>query len=119
MIRQQSRETLGEWLLEGEASACPDLSGVTEGIRRDETAILAPIADRWSNGRVDGHVNRSKTIERQTVRKARLAVAECAGRERCIIGQNIEGPSRPGVYRRSSKVLENPFRAAVEISFRG
>jgi hypothetical protein len=119
MIRQQSRKTWGEWLLEVEASACPDLSGVTEGICRDVTTMLAPIADRWSSGRLDGHVNRSKTIGRQTVRKARLAVAECAGRERCIIGQNIERPGRPGVRRRSSKVLEDPFRAALEISFRG
>jgi hypothetical protein len=35
--------------------------------RRDEAAVQAAVTQRWSNGPVEGHVNRLKTIKRQRV----------------------------------------------------
>ena len=65
LIRKRSSETLGEWLARGEASPDPDLRRFAEGIRRDEAAVQAAVTEVWSNGPVEGHVNRLKTIKRQ------------------------------------------------------
>jgi transposase len=70
LIRKRSSETLGEWLVRGEACSDPDLRRFAEGIRRDESAVNAAVTMRWSNGPVEGHVNRLKTIKRQMYGRA-------------------------------------------------
>jgi transposase len=70
LIRKRSPETLGEWLARGEASSDPDLRRFAEGIRRDEAAVHAAVTETWSNGPVEGHVNRLKTIKRQMYDRA-------------------------------------------------
>jgi transposase len=70
LIRKRSTKTLGEWLARGEASSDPDLRRFAEGIRRDEACVQAAVTGRWSNGPVEGHVNRLKTIKRQMYGRA-------------------------------------------------
>jgi transposase len=70
LIRKRSTETLGEWLNRGEASSDPDLRRFAEGIRRDEACVQAAVTERWSNGPVEGQVNRLKTIKRQMYGRA-------------------------------------------------
>jgi transposase len=70
LIRKRSRETLGEWLARAEAASDPDLRRFAEGIRRDEAAVEAAVTQKWSNGPVEGHVNRLKTIKRQMYGRA-------------------------------------------------
>ena len=70
LIRKQSTGTLSEWLTRGEASPDPDLRRFAEGIRRDEASVQAAVTERWSNGPVEGHVNRLKTIKRQMYGRA-------------------------------------------------
>jgi transposase len=70
LIRKQSSETLGEWLARGEAGSDPDLRRFAEGIRRDEAAVYAAVTETWSNGPVEGHVNRLKMIKRQMYGRA-------------------------------------------------
>ena len=70
LIRKQSSMTLAEWLARGEASSDPDLRRFAEGIRRDEACVQAAVTERWSNGPVEGHVNRLKTIKRQMYGRA-------------------------------------------------
>jgi transposase len=70
LIRQRSRETLGEWLARAETASDPDLRRFAEGIRRDEAAVEAAVTQRWSNGPVEGHINRLKTIKRQMYGRA-------------------------------------------------
>ena len=48
----------------------PDLRRFAEGIRRDEAAVHAAVTETWSNGPVEGHVNRLKTIKRQIYGRA-------------------------------------------------
>jgi hypothetical protein len=62
LIRKQSCTTLAEWLARGETSSDPDLRRFAEGIRRDEASVYAAVMERWSNGPVEGHVNRRKVI---------------------------------------------------------
>jgi transposase len=70
LIRKQTAGTLTEWLSRAEVSACPEVRHFAEGIRRDESAVNAAMTTRWSNGPVEGHVNRLKTIKRQMYGRA-------------------------------------------------
>ncbi len=83
LIRKQSTGTLNEWVSRAEISPCPEVRNFAEGIRRDESAVNAAITTRWSNGPVEGHVNRLKMIKRQmygragfTLLKARVVSRE-------------------------------------------
>jgi transposase len=82
LIRKRSSATLSEWLARGETSPEPDLRRFAEGIRRDEAAVHAAVTEPWSNGPVEGHVNRLKTVKRQmygragfTLLRARVLIA--------------------------------------------
>ena len=70
LLRKQSCGTLTDWLAKGEASSCPEIRRFAEGIRRDEAAVLAAMTEPWSNGPVEGHVNRLKMIKRQMYGRA-------------------------------------------------
>jgi transposase len=59
-----------DWLMRAEACSCPETRQFADGIRRDEAAVSAAVTDRWSNGPVEGHVNRLKTIKRQMYGRA-------------------------------------------------
>jgi transposase len=83
LIRKSSTGTLQDWLSRAEVSPCPEVRNFAEGIRRDESAVNAAVTTRWSNGPVEGHVNRLKTIKRQmygragfTLLKARVVSVE-------------------------------------------
>jgi transposase len=70
LIRKRSTGTLSEWLTRGETSPDPALRRFAEGIRSDEASVQAAVTQRWSNGPVEGHVNRLKTIKRQMYGRA-------------------------------------------------
>ena len=70
LIRKRTTGTLKEWLSRAEVSACAEVRQFAEGIRRDESAVNAAMTTRWSNGPVEGHVNRLKTIKRQMYGRA-------------------------------------------------
>jgi transposase len=74
LIRKRSTGTLTEWLSRAEVSPCPEVRHFAEGIRRDESAVNAAVTTRWSNGPVEGHVNRLKTIKRQMYGRAGFAL---------------------------------------------
>jgi transposase len=70
LIRKRSDGTLTAWLTKAEASSCSEMRRFAEGIRRDEPAVQVAMSERWSNGPVEGHVNRLKTIKRQMYGRA-------------------------------------------------
>jgi transposase len=83
LIRKRSPGTLKEWLSRAEVSPCPEVRSFAGSIRRDESAVNAAITTHWSNGPVEGQVNRLKTIKRQMYGRAgfallRLRVLEAA-----------------------------------------
>jgi transposase len=73
LIRKQSQETLSDWLARAGASTSPEVRRFAEGIRRDETAVFAALTEPWSNGPVEGHVNRLKRIKRRMYGRAGFA----------------------------------------------
>jgi transposase len=70
LLRKRSSGTLSDWLVRGEASSSPEIRRYAEGIRQDESAVLAAVTQRWSNGPVEGHINRLKMIKRQMYGRA-------------------------------------------------
>jgi transposase len=70
LVRKRSKGSLSDWLAKGEASSCPEVRRFAEGIRRDEAAVQAAVSQKWSNGPVEGHVNRLKMIKRQMYGRA-------------------------------------------------
>jgi transposase len=70
LIRKRSAMTLDDWLALAEQSECSELRRFAEGVRRDEAAVRAAITTPWSNGPVEGHVNRLKAIKRQMYGRA-------------------------------------------------
>ena len=48
------------------------LRGFADGLRRDGNAVRAAIAEPWSNGPVEGHINRLKLIERPMFGRAKF-----------------------------------------------
>ena len=70
MIRKTSPQTLSAWLTEAEQSRCVELRGFARRLRQDEGAVAAALDTKWSNGPVEGHVNRLKVIKRQMYGRA-------------------------------------------------
>jgi transposase len=70
MVRKESERPLAEWLDKAARSVAAELRGFAEGLRQDEAAVGAALTEPWSNGPVEGQVNRLKTIKRQMYGRA-------------------------------------------------
>jgi transposase len=70
MIRKRVVGRLPDWLAKAEAAASTEVRGFAEGARQDEAAVSAALKEEWSNGQVEGQVNRLKVIKRQMYGRA-------------------------------------------------
>jgi transposase len=70
LVRERKAEGLEDWLARAGASELPDLAGFCNGVRRDLAAVLAGLRLEWSNGQVEGQVNRLKLVKRQMYGRA-------------------------------------------------
>jgi transposase len=70
LVRRQAAETLAGWLRRAEASPVPELRRFAQGVRRDEAAVRPAVTQHWSNGPVEGQVNRLKLIKRSMYGRA-------------------------------------------------
>ena len=74
LVRKPDRCALDTWLSEAEQTGLPELLGFVQGIRRDYAAVAGALEHAWSQGVVEGQVNRLKTIKRQLYGRATLPV---------------------------------------------
>jgi transposase len=74
LVRKTAPGTLCDWLTLTEGSGCAELRSFAAGLRQDEAAVAAALTADWSNGPVEGHVNRLKVIKRQMYGRAGLAL---------------------------------------------
>jgi transposase len=72
MIRVHTGHLLDTWLSEVEASHLPELESFAKGIQQDKAAVLAVLTLPWSQGPLEGHVNRLKLIKRSMYGRAKL-----------------------------------------------
>jgi transposase len=64
VLRTRDVAGLYAWLHGVELSAIPELRGVARGIWLDRAAVEAAVETDWSNGQVEGQVNRLKATKR-------------------------------------------------------
>ena len=72
LVRERRAGELDAWVAQAKASDVPELVGFAEGIRRDEAAVRAACTSPWSQGQVEGQVNRLKLLKRQMYGRAKL-----------------------------------------------
>lgn len=70
IVREGEEGKLGAWLEEAECSHISEIRAFARGVRQDETAIRAAVTLPWSNGQVEGQVNRLKLIKRSMYGRA-------------------------------------------------
>ena len=74
MTRGSSKALLSDWLARVEASGSRLVQSFAEALRTDSAAVQAALSTRWSNGPVEGQVNRLKTLKRSMFGRAGLAL---------------------------------------------
>ena len=64
MLRTRQPERLNEWLKEARTCGIKELSSFVAGVERDYDAVQAGLTFQWSQGPVEGTVNKIKTHKR-------------------------------------------------------
>lgn len=73
MVRERREDAWEAWLAQATAAeASKELRSFAEGLKKDEAAVRAALRLEWSNGQVEGQVNRLKTIKRQMYGRAKF-----------------------------------------------
>jgi len=72
MIRERTGHQLDAWLSSAEASRLPEFQSFAKGIQQDKAAVLAGLTLPWSQGPLEGHVNRLKLLKRSMYGRAKL-----------------------------------------------
>lgn len=67
LVRERDGDALDPWL---ESARATGLHGFADGLSQDIDAVRAALKLPWSNGPVEGQVNRLKTIKRQMYGRA-------------------------------------------------
>jgi len=70
LVRERRGADLEAWITEVSASGIAALARFAQGLQEDLTAITAGLTLPWSNGPVEGHVNRLKLLKRQSYGRA-------------------------------------------------
>jgi transposase len=70
MVREGGLRKLDGWLRAAETSDVVEMRRFAMGLRKDEAAVRAALGLPWSNGQVEGQVNRLKMIKRQMYGRA-------------------------------------------------
>jgi transposase len=66
MVRRRRSGEWDSWMAKVQApGVARELHGFAEGLRQDEAAVKAALSLEWSNGQVEGQINRLKTLKRQ------------------------------------------------------
>jgi transposase len=72
IVRELSGERLEEWLDKVQASHLQAFQSFVTGVQQDKDAVIAGLTLAWSNGPVEGQVNRLKLIKRSMYGQADL-----------------------------------------------
>ena len=72
MIRRREPVQLEPWLACAAPSALPPFRCFARGLRADMAAVQAAVTLPWSQGPIEGQINRPKMLKRQMYGRARL-----------------------------------------------
>jgi len=72
LVRQRQPTQLDPWLTRAAESALPPFRRLARGLRAALAAVQAAVTLPWSQGPIEGHINRLKMLKRQMFGRARL-----------------------------------------------
>lgn len=72
MVRERREAEYEGWLDKVRGADSKELLSFAESLQKDEGAVRAALRLEWSNGQVEGQVNRLKTIKRQMYGRAKF-----------------------------------------------
>jgi len=72
LIRRRQPARLEPWLRRAATSALPPFRRFAKGLRADMAAVQAAVTLPWSQGPIEGQINRLKMLKRQMYGRARL-----------------------------------------------
>lgn len=72
MIKERLHGSFEGWLIKAQDSGLSDFEGFAKGLRSDYDAVYSALSLPWSNGQVEGQVNRLKTIKRTMYGRSRF-----------------------------------------------
>ena len=72
IVRQHRADDFDTWLTSAHDSGVTELHNFADGLVRDYAAVKAALTLPWSNGPVEGHVNKLKVLKRQMYGRAKL-----------------------------------------------
>ena len=72
MVRQRSAEFLPAWLRSAARSKLKEFVGFARGVSEDYEAVKNALTYGWSNGQLEGQVNRLKLVKRQMYGRAKF-----------------------------------------------
>ena len=72
MVRQRQAERLDGWISEVKEGRIPELESLADGLVQDKKGVEAALKYEWSNGPVEGQVNRLKLVKREMFGRAKL-----------------------------------------------
>ena len=64
LMRGRKSEDFDAWLREVEHSGVAEMKAFARGLKQDYAAVKAGLTYEWSNGQVEGQINRLKTVKR-------------------------------------------------------
>jgi transposase len=98
MVRERTGEHLRSWMETAKQSDIPELKSFVAGIERDFDAVKAGLTLRWSQGPVEGAVNKIKTHKRLMYGRASFPLL----RQKMLhqVNQRGSGTKRATVPRR-------------------
>jgi transposase len=74
LIEQRQSDKLDDWLKRAEQSHVVEFERFAKSLRADYAAVKAALSYSWSNGQVEGQVNRLKMIKRQMYGRANFGL---------------------------------------------
>jgi transposase len=74
MFKQRGVDKLDPWLDDAHSSTVTQLRSFANGLRQDYDAVKAALIYEWSNGQVEGQVNRLKLIKRKMYGRAKFGL---------------------------------------------
>ncbi len=70
LVRERDSCAFGDWLERTTGSGIAEMRAFSEGLKQDRAAVEAALSFSWSNGQVEGQVNRLKMLKRQMYGRA-------------------------------------------------
>ena len=72
LVKNRQAKELDGWLEKAIKSKVAEMKSFANGIKKDKAPVVAALTYEWSNGQVEGQVNRLKTIKREMYGRAKF-----------------------------------------------